>query len=45
VPSDARLAQINSSRAHAEEPRIAELTTLTKELTPIPEEKISGRNS
>jgi hypothetical protein len=37
VPSDARLAQINSSRVHAEEQRIAELVTLTKELTPIPE--------
>jgi hypothetical protein len=32
VPGDARLAQINSSRARAEEQRIAELATLTKEL-------------
>jgi hypothetical protein len=37
VPSDARMAQINSSRAHAEEQRITELATLTKELIPIPE--------
>jgi hypothetical protein len=37
MPSDARLAQINSSRAAAEEQRTAELATLTKELTPIRE--------
>jgi len=37
VPSDVRLAQINSSRARAEEQCITELATLTKELMPIPE--------
>jgi hypothetical protein len=37
VPSDARLAQINSSRARAEEQRIAELATLTKEFIQIRE--------